>query len=1012
MASQWKKRHSLSEAISVSLGLQSQPNGDPGTSPFTRGNQFAQGSTSSPHQYLGRSYMGTFSPPAPISDERIISSESQSSFRPHDQVQSIHQPVNLHRQTAALSNEFNGELELENQLDPLQDMDETKDLRSSLDDTDLLVSESLRNRALSQGQGQDDVSTELMARQRSGDLEYGAVDRSNDQYVSLQSADDSDYLSPHAPTVDKITFTLKRAISYIPSVILGLLLNILDGLSYGMIIFPITEPIFANLGSTGLSMFYVSCIVSQVTYSCGLSAFKNAIGSEMIEITPFYHAMAASITSQLGDQNDRIITTTIFCYAISSIMTGVVFYVLGKMRLGKIVSFFPRHILIGCIGGVGYFLVATGFEVTTRAAKFEYSFEFLSSLFTDLPTFGKWGLSAGLTITLLIIQHAFENSLVLPTFYILALVLFHFIVALVPNLSLDSLRDSGWIFPATGSSESWYDFYKLYDIRLVCWPIIFKQIPKMLALTFFGILHVPINVPALAMSVGLDKFDVDRELIAHGYSNFLSGLIGSVQNYLVYTNSVLFIRAGADGTLAGLMLAAATFAVMAAGPVVVSYIPICIVGSLIFLLGYELLKESLYDTWSKLNKFEYATVVVIVLTMGVFDFVFGIIVGILIACFSFLVDSTKLQTVNGEFDGQVARSTVHRDYIQTQFLNKIGEQIHVLKLQNILFFGTILSIEERIDKLLEISDNDSSKQRIKFLILDFKNINADNIDYSAAEGFNRIKRFTSTKRITLIISSIQSTDRIYSTFNKVGLLDRVELFGDLNSALEWCENELLLQFKELRAKPRLQAEKKRDRAMSRALLPANTPRNNQFVSVAQKLLTDEQSMPSFKQSYREEQPVLPLLFASLQRFLPQDSSSNGALKDSELQLWSALGKYFVKTKLAAQTVLPHRENIFFVIESGMVKLTYNLRQGQLYEVMSGKTCYGVMSAHNSSFRANPVSCVEVSTETDCSLWIIDDKGLNKLKKDNPQLFTEVLLITLCINQDRLKELLGYCLVSS
>lgn len=98
----------------------------------------------------------------------------------------------------------------------------------------------------------------------------------------------------------------------------------------------------------------------------------------------------------------------------------------------------------------------------------------------------------------------------------------------------------------------------------------------------------------------------------------------------------------------------------------------------------------------------------------------GIIVGILIACFSFLVDSTKLQTINGEFDGQVARSTVRRDYIQTQFLNKIGEQIHVLKLQNLLFFGTIISIEEKIDKLLELSDKDASKKRIKYLILDFK----------------------------------------------------------------------------------------------------------------------------------------------------------------------------------------------------------------------------------------------------------------------------------------------------
>ena len=51
----------------------------------------------------------------------------------------------------------------------------------------------------------------------------------------------------------------------------------------------------------------------------------------------------------------------------------------------------------------------------------------------------------------------------------------------------------------------------------------------MLALDFFSLLHVPINVPALAASLKKDDLDMDRELCAHGISNALSGLLGSVQ---------------------------------------------------------------------------------------------------------------------------------------------------------------------------------------------------------------------------------------------------------------------------------------------------------------------------------------------------------------------------------------------------------------------------------------------------------------------------------------------------
>lgn len=77
-------------------------------------------------------------------------------------------------------------------------------------------------------------------------------------------------------------YTVLEPVGYMPAVVLGLLLNILDALSYGMILFPLGQPIFEKLGAAGISMFYVSCIVSQLVYSLGGSAFKGGIGSEMV----------------------------------------------------------------------------------------------------------------------------------------------------------------------------------------------------------------------------------------------------------------------------------------------------------------------------------------------------------------------------------------------------------------------------------------------------------------------------------------------------------------------------------------------------------------------------------------------------------------------------------------------------------------------------------------------------------------------------------------------------------
>jgi len=91
-------------------------------------------------------------------------------------------------------------------------------------------------------------------------------------------------------------------------------------------------------------------------------------------------------------------------------------------------------------------------------------------------------------------------------------------------------------------------------------------------------------------------------------SNALSGFAGSIQNYLVYTNSVLFIKSGGDSRLAGIMLAILTFGVLLIGPIIIGYIPVMMVGTLIFVLGFELFLEAVWDPRKKLKVLEYLTV--------------------------------------------------------------------------------------------------------------------------------------------------------------------------------------------------------------------------------------------------------------------------------------------------------------------------------------------------------------------------------------------------------------------
>ncbi|KAJ6439207.1 reverse transcriptase [Purpureocillium lavendulum] len=228
-----------------------------------------------------------------------------------------------------------------------------------------------------------------------------------------------------------------------------------------------------------------------------------------------------------------------------------------------------------------WFLVATGFEVSARL---------------------NGGLKSGPNISYL-----FSSWLPL---------IFYAAVSFVGILDADTLRDYGWLFKGPSLDEPWWTFYTMFQFKLVRWDAIAEVVPTMLALTLFSILHVPINVPALALKCGEVDVDLNKEFKLHGYSNFLWSCFGSIQNYLVYANTVLFIQSGGDRRLAGYILAVLTFGVMLTGPSVVAFIPVMMVGTLIFDLGFELLLEAVWLPRKELTLVEYLTVIVIMAVMG------------------------------------------------------------------------------------------------------------------------------------------------------------------------------------------------------------------------------------------------------------------------------------------------------------------------------------------------------------------------------------------------------------
>jgi MFS superfamily sulfate permease-like transporter len=69
----------------------------------------------------------------------------------------------------------------------------------------------------------------------------------------------------------------------------------------------------------------------------GGSRFPGALGAMLIEILPFLRGIASDIARALGSSHPGLIPTVMAAYALTSLLTGAAFILLGLLKLGTLV---------------------------------------------------------------------------------------------------------------------------------------------------------------------------------------------------------------------------------------------------------------------------------------------------------------------------------------------------------------------------------------------------------------------------------------------------------------------------------------------------------------------------------------------------------------------------------------------------------------------------------------------------------------------------------------------------
>ncbi len=231
------------------------------------------------------------------------------------------------------------------------------------------------------------------------------------------------------------------------------------------------------------------------------------------------------------------------------------------------------------------------------------------------------------------------------------------------------------------------------------------------------------------------------------------------------------------------MVAAVSLLMLTVAPELLGYMPKFVIGGLLIYLGADQLHKWIIESRKRLSKTEYVSLLAIIAIIVQWGFVPGVLIGVVIGCATFALSAARIESIKYSFDGSEYRSSLDRSRDDQEVLLAHGGKIQGLNLQSYLFFGSANRLYQHVKALLQ------QHPECRYLLFDFKLVTG--IDSSAAYSFAQIKRSARELGVQLVLVHLSAAaEKVLRSSDFI--TDNVSIIPELDRALEWCENELIV----------------------------------------------------------------------------------------------------------------------------------------------------------------------------------------------------------------------------
>ncbi|GAA0879847.1 SulP family inorganic anion transporter [Algoriphagus jejuensis] len=441
-------------------------------------------------------------------------------------------------------------------------------------------------------------------------------------------------------------------------------------------------------------------------------------------------------------------------FLLAVILAGAIQIVLGVLKAGVIGYYFPSAVIKGMLAAIGIIIVLkqiphafghdTDFEGDENfvQADGETTFSALTSLWDSVT----------------------PGAIVLSIFSLFILILWdkvlskkHQIFKLIPGPLVAVVV--GLIFTSVVPQDS---YLYIGASHLVNVPIPqnldgfigqftlpnFGAITNLEVWTVAFTLAVVASLETLLSVEAADKIDPDkrvtptnRELLAQGTGNILSGLIGGIPVTQVIVRSSANVMSGGKTKLStifhGLFLLLAVILI----PALLNKIPLAVLAAVLLMVGFKLANPAMFKSMYRLGKAQFLPFIVTVLGVVFTDILVGISMGMVVAVIMILIENYKNSHFlhvekNSSSDSHVTMTLAE----ELSFLNKGA----ILRELSNLPDGTFLELDVRKTirmnyDVIEILDDFTSKAKernIRIKLITNKGAEENLESYSAYFGVN------------------------------------------------------------------------------------------------------------------------------------------------------------------------------------------------------------------------------------------------------------------------------------